>query len=375
MDTIGQLAGGVAHDFNNLLTAILGGVSLLERRIGQQISGDASQIVSAIQDAARRAASLTHQLLAFSRKQTLAPRVADANKLIAETSELLRRTLGERIEIETVLAGGLWRTFADVTQLQNAILNLAVNARDAMPDGGKLTLETGNVFLDEDYAAANGDLQPGQYVMIAVSDTGTGMSEQIMEKAFDPFFTTKPEGKGTGLGLSQVFGFVKQSGGHIKLYSEIGRGTTVKIYLPRHTEQEEREPVPDLPYAETPHGTETVLVVEDHASVRDYVVNALRHLGYRVLETGDSKEAIEVLGNHPETALLLTDIGLPGMNGRQLAHVARQRVPGLKVVYMTAYARNAISHHGLLDLDVHLLPKPFTVDALARKLRSVLDHS
>ena len=323
MDTIGQLAGGVAHDFNNLLTAILGGVSLLERRIGRQISDEASQIVSAIQDAARRAASLTHQLLAFSRKQTLAPQVADANKLIAETSELLRRTLGERVEIETVLAGGLWRTFVDVNQLQNAILNLAVNARDAMPDGGKLTLETGNIFLDEDYAAANPEVQPGQYVMVAVSDTGTGMSEEVMEKAFDPFFTTKPEGKGTGLGLSQVFGFVKQSGGHIKLYSEIGAGTTVKIYLPRHKEQAEREPVPDLPYAEAPHGSETVLVVEDHPSVRDYVVNALRHLGYRGLEAEDGKRALEVLADHPETALLLTDIGLPGMNGRQLAFAAR----------------------------------------------------
>ncbi|MDO9712237.1 PAS domain S-box protein [Paracraurococcus lichenis] len=373
METIGQLAGGVAHDFNNLLTAILGGASLLERRASERLDGEARKLLAGIREAAKRAATLTHQLLAFSRKQTLAPQVAEVNRLVMGASELLRRTLGEGVAIETVLAGGLWRTCVDPNQLENAVLNLAVNARDAMPDGGRLTLETGNVLLDESYAAAQPDVTPGQYVMVAVSDTGTGMSEEVMRKAFEPFFTTKPEGRGTGLGLSQVFGFVKQSGGHIKLYSELGRGTTVKIYLPRHLAEGDREVVAELPYADVPRGSETILVVEDHDNVREYVTNALGHLGYRVLEAAEGRRALEILADHPEVALLLTDVGLPGINGRHLADQARQRAPGMRVVFMTAYARNAIGHHGLLDVGIHLLPKPFTVDALARKLREVLD--
>jgi PAS domain S-box-containing protein len=374
MESIGQLAGGIAHDFNNLLTAILGGTSLLRRSLGQQVGRDASQLLAGIERAGERAAKLTSQLLAFSRKQTLTPQVADLNKLVPNTSELLRRTLRENVEIETVLASGLWRVHVDKNQLENALLNLAVNARDAMPDGGRLTLETGNVYLDQDYAAAQAEVRPGQYVMLAVSDTGIGMSDEVMRRAFDPFFTTKSEGLGTGLGLSQVFGFVKQSGGHIKLYSELGQGTTVKIYLPRYIEDCEREVIPELPYAEIPRGTETVLVVEDDEGVREYVVNALGHFGYRVLSAANGRDALELLAGHADIALLLTDVGLPGMNGRQLAEQARQRFPGLKVVFMTAYARNAISHHGRLDPGIELLAKPFTVEVLARKLREVLDR-
>ena len=373
METIGQLAGGVAHDFNNLLTAILGGVSLLERRIGDRLDAEARKLLSGIQTAVQRAADLTHQLLAFSRKQTLAPQVTDLNKLVTEMSELLRRTLGEQVVIETVLAGGLWRTFVDRNQLENVVLNLAVNSRDAMPDGGRLTLETGNVFLDDAYAANHAEVKSGQYVMVAVSDTGIGMDEAVIQRAFEPFYTTKPEGRGTGLGLSQVFGFVKQSEGHIELYSEIGRGTTVKVYLPRHVGADQQDAVVELPYADVPRGSETILVVEDHNTVRDYVANALGHLGYRVVEAAESSRALELLASHPEITLLLTDVGLPGMNGRKLVDQARQHAPGLKAVFMTGYARNAISHHGLVQPGTHLLPKPFTVGALARTVREVLD--
>jgi PAS domain S-box-containing protein len=372
MDTIGQLAGGIAHDFNNLLTIVLGGASLLERDAELLESGDAREIVTTIADAAQRASTLTQQLLAFSRKQTLAPLVTDANRLITQMSELLRRTLGETVAIETVLAGGLWKTNVDTNQLENAILNLAVNARDAMPDGGKLTLETGNVYLDDAYAAAHAEVKPGQYIMVAVSDTGIGMTEDVMRRAFEPFFTTKGEGRGTGLGLSQVFGFVKQSGGHVKIYSEVGHGTTVKIYLPWHPANGAVAVVPELSYAIIPRGSETLLVVEDHDGVRGYVTNALGHLGYRVLGAPDGRRALDLLAEHSNIDLLLTDVGLPGLNGRQLAEQARQRLPTLKIVFMTGYARNAISHRGLLDVGVHLLPKPFTVEQLARKLREVL---
>jgi CheY-like chemotaxis protein len=292
------------------------------------------------------------------------------NRLITGMSELSRRALGERIAIETVLAGGLWKTNVDANQLESAILNLAVNARDAMPDGGKLTLETGNAYLDDAYALAHTEVKPGQYVMIAVSDTGTGMTDEVLQRAFEPFYTTKGEGRGTGLGLSQVFGFVKQSGGHIKLYSEPNQGVTVKIYLPRQMAEGAPEAATDLAYVEVPLGTEAVLVVEDHERVRDYVANALRHLGYHVLEAADGLQALDVLSDHPEIALLLTDVVLPGRNGRQLAEQARQRNAALKVVFMTGYAPNAISHNGLLDIGVHLLPKPFTMQQLARKLRN-----
>jgi PAS domain S-box-containing protein len=376
METVGQLTGGIAHDFNNLLTAILGGATLLERRAGERLDADGRRLLSSIRQAAGRAAELTHRLLAFSRRQTLAPRPTDLNRLVAGMSELLRRTLGEAVAVETVLAGGLWPCLVDANQLENAVLNLAVNARDAMPDGGRLTIETANAYLDEAYAATHAEVAPGQYVMVAVSDSGTGMAPEVLARVFEPFFTTKPEGRGTGLGLAQVYGFVKQSGGHIKAYSELGQGTTVKVYLPRHAGEggaEERREGPS--YAELPRGRgEAVLVVEDHEEVRDYAVNALAHLGYRVLEAPDARAALDLLAREPGVALLFTDVGLPsGMNGRKLAEEATRRAPGLLVLFTTAYARNAISHHGVLDRDVHLLPKPYTIDVLARKLRDVLD--
>jgi len=374
METIGHLAGGIAHDFNNLLTAILGNASVLERRMADRLGPEAMKLLATIRGAGERAAALTQQLLAFSRRQTLAPRAIEPNKLVAGMSELLRRTLGETIAIETVLAGGIWQAYADANQLENAILNLAVNARDAMPDGGTLTLETGNVYLDEGYAAAHAEVTPGQYVMVAVSDTGIGMSDEVMRKAFDPFFTTKAEGQGTGLGLSQVFGFVKQSGGHISLYSEVGRGTTVKIYLPRSMVGSSTEATDEPSYVHIPHGHECILVVEDDDGVRSYIANALGHLGYRVLQTADGHQALELLAANPQTALLLTDVGLPRINGGQLADKARAQRPDLNVIFMTGYARNAISHYGLLDRGVDLLPKPFTVEVLARKLREVLDR-
>ncbi|MDA8248096.1 MAG: ATP-binding protein, partial [Rhodospirillales bacterium] len=374
METVGQLTGGVAHDFNNLLTAILGGADLLTRRL-TGLDETSRRVLAGISDAAQRGAALVHRLLAFSRKQALRPEVTDVNRLIAGMSELLRRTLGEQIAVETVLAGGLWRTSIDRNQLENAILNLAVNARDAMPDGGRLTLETGNTLLDDEYAATNPEAKPGQFVLVAVSDSGAGMNAEVMRRAFEPFFTTKPEGAGTGLGLSQVYGFVRQSGGTVKIYSEPGQGTTVKLYLPRHVGEGEVAPETDLPTQQVPEGHETVLVVEDHEDVRAYAVSALGHLGYRVLQAEDAERGLAMLDAHPEIALLFTDVGLPGgRNGRALSEAAQARRPGLKVLFTTGYARNAIVHHGILDLGVQLLPKPYTLEMLARKLRAVLDE-
>ena len=315
---------------------------------------------------------MTHRLLAFSRQQSLSPQHIDINRHVSGISDLLRRTLGEAIAIETVVAGGLWRCFVDPNQLESALLNIAVNARDAMPDGGKLIIETGNTYLDEKYAAMHEDVSPGQYVLLAVTDTGTGMSPEIMAHALEPFFTTKESGKGTGLGLSQAYGFVKQSGGHIKLYSELGLGTTVKIYMPRSTCEAMAEQVPDRSASIPPGNDETVLLVEDDAEVREFSASALAHLGYRVLEASEASTALNILAEHSEIALLLTDVGLPGLNGRQLAEEARRRVPRLKVIYMTGYARNATVHHGVLDAGVDLLAKPFTTDGLGRKLQEVL---
>ena len=376
METVGQLTGGIAHDFNNLLTPIVGGATLLERRSGPGLDAETRRMLGAIREAALRAAQLTQRLLAFSRRQALAPRPTDCNRLVSGMSELLRRSLGEQVAIETVLAGGLWPCLVDPNQLENVLLNLAVNARDAMPEGGCLTIETANAHLDEAYAAARSEVTPGQYVMIAVSDSGAGMPPEVLARAFEPFFTTKTEGRGTGLGLSQVYGFVKQSRGHVAIYSEPGQGTTVKVYLPRHAGDAEplgRQPEPTD--AETPHGRgETVLLVEDHEEVRAYAARALIHLGYRVVEAPDRAAALRALGPESEVALLFTDVGLPnGMNGRRLADEAVRRSPGLRVLFTTAYARNAISHHGVLEPGVQVLPKPYTVEALARKLRQVLD--
>ncbi len=372
MEAIGQLTGGVAHDFNNMLAVIISGTSLLERRLAK--GEDVKRLIDGISDAAYRAAGLTHRLLAFSRQLPLAPSALDANQMVKSISELLRQTLGEATVLETVLAGGLWKTHADASQLENAILNLAINARDAMPDGGRVTIETLNCCLDDDYVSNYPDLLAGQYVMIAVSDEGTGMSPEIMERAIDPFFTTKAVGKGTGLGLSQVYGFVKQSKGHLKLYSEIGHGTAVKIYLPRYYGSE--QPVDGAAVLREPErkGTQSgvILVVEDEDRIREVTTEALRELGYTVFHAASGKQALQILERRPEIGLLFTDIVMPDMNGRRLAEAALKLRPNLKVLYTTGYTRNAVVHNGVLDPGVNFIAKPFTVDQLGQKLREVL---
>ncbi|MES1199652.1 MAG: ATP-binding protein, partial [Pseudomonadota bacterium] len=325
-------------------------------------------------DAAQRAAVLVARLLAFARRQPLAPEAINPNQLVGGMSELLRRTLGEQVEIETVLAGGLWNVYADVSQLENAIINVCVNARDAMAEkgGGKLTIETANAFLDEAYAQMNPDVTPGQYVMIAITDTGAGMSADVMTRAFEPFFTTKEIGKGTGLGLSHVHGFFKQSGGHVAIYSEIGVGTTIKLYLPRSQQAVE---APAAPGQAAPVGDPNTLIlaVEDDARVRTMTVAALRELGYRVLHADNGRRALEILGEQPSIALLFTDIVMPDMTGRVLADEARKRHPQVKVLYTTGYTQNAIVHNGVVDADASLLMKPYSLDQLARKVRATLD--
>ncbi|MEJ0019616.1 MAG: ATP-binding protein [Acetobacteraceae bacterium] len=379
MEAVGQLTGGVAHDFNNLLTAICGGADTLQRLLPTQLGANGERIHRAlrmVEEGARRATILTQRLLAFARRQALDPRPLDANKLVAGMSELLRRTLGEAVAIETVLAGGLWRTMTDPNQLESALLNLAVNARDAMPGGGRLTIETANTHLDDSYAALHQEVLPGQYVMIAVSDNGTGMTKDTMERVFEPFFTTKEIGQGTGLGLSQVYGFIKQSQGHIKLYSELGHGTVVKLYLPRLVGDAEHavdgEPGADVP---SNGAGELVLVVEDDEAVRGYSTETLRELGYQVISAPNGLAGLDLLVRYPAIKLLFTDVGLPGgMTGRQLADRARQLRPDLLVLFTTGYARNAIVHGGILDPGTHLLPKPFTHGALAAKIRALLDE-
>ena len=372
MEAVGQLTGGVAHDFNNLLTVIIGNVENLQRYLPER--DEPRRMAAAIMRASTRAATLTHRLLAFARRQPLEPRAIDVNKLVGGMSELLRRSLGETIVIETVLAGGLWRTHADPNQLENALLNLAVNARDAMPSGGKLTIETANAFLEAAYAAQHQDVAPGQYVLIAISDTGCGMSEATVEKAFEPFFTTKEVGQGTGLGLPQVYGFVKQSGGHVKIYSELGQGTTVKLYLPRLAAGEvATDPALEIPPVPSARPNEAVLLVEDDDDVRHYSADILREIGYRVVEAVDGAAALKALADEPSIRLLFTDVGLPGrLNGRQLADEARSRRPDLKVLFTTGYARNAIVHQGRLDPGVALLLKPFTAVTLAATVSQVL---
>jgi signal transduction histidine kinase/ActR/RegA family two-component response regulator len=381
METIGQLTGGIAHDFNNLLTVILGGLETIGRQVSTLPQGTEAKRIArssamALQ-AVDNAATLTQRLLAFSRQQPLAPKPLEANSLVAEMSEILRRTLGETISLETVLAGGLWRTLADPNQLENALLNLSVNARDAMPDGGRLTIETANANLDDAYVDQLDDtISAGQYVLIAISDTGAGMDATTLERAFEPFFTTKEVGKGTGLGLSQVYGFVRQSKGHVRLYSEPGEGTTVKIYLPRLTGAVDDSP-PEIQAVSQPVSATdgTVLVVEDHDALRAYSTDALRELGYTVLEAAAGQKALEILDNNPDIVLLFTDVVLPdGMNGRQLADEALRRRPGLKVLFTTGYTRNAIIHNGKLDDGVHLLSKPFTYADLAAKLHRIFSE-
>jgi len=372
MEATGQLTGGIAHDFNNMLAVILASARLLQERTKR--GENVQQFIDGIREAAERGATLTKRLLAFSRRQPLTPQPVDPNRLVKEMSEIFRRTIPESIEIETVLAGGLWVTHADPSALENALLNLVTNARDAMPDGGKLTIETANAYLDDSYAAEHSEVTAGQYVMIGVTDTGAGMPPEVIGRAFEPFFTTKPVGKGTGLGLSQVYGFAKQSKGHVKIYSESGRGTTVKIYLPRIHAAEtavarQREGGSDLALA---RHNEQVLLVEDDATVRAMAHEMLIELGYRCTSASGGAEALEILEREP-VALMITDIVMPGMNGRQLADAAKQRRPDLKVIFTTGYSRNAVVHNGVLDAGVALLTKPFTLEALGQKVRQVLE--
>ena len=379
MEVVGQLTGGVAHDFNNLLTVITGHLDIAQRRI-EATQGDA-RLMRNIQNAlegAQRAAVLTHRLLAFSRQSPLQPEVVDLNKLVSGMSDLIRRTLGETISIETVLAGGLWRTEADPNQVESAILNLCVNARDAMPGGGKLTIETANTYLDDGYpAVSRGDVKAGQYVMVAVCDTGTGMPPEVRDRVFEPFFTTKPVGKGTGLGLSQVYGFAKQSGGHAAIYSEVGEGTTVKLYFPRlmRAAQDKSETAAAGTIPLQRGRGETILVVEDEDMVREFTVSALEEAGYTVLAAADGPSGLALLKAHPEIDLLFTDVVLAGpLNGRKVADEALKQRPDLKVLFTTGYTRNAIVHHGRLDEGVDLITKPFTAKDLAAKVRRVLEE-
>ncbi len=371
MEAIGQLTGGIAHDFNNMLAVVIGGLDLAMRRLERGDTGIHKYLINA-REGGRRAAALTQRLLAFSRQQPLEPTAIEPNRLVAGMSDLLRRSLGESINLETVLAGGVWRVFADPNQLESAILNLAVNSRDAMPDGGKLTIETANADVDEEQSARE-SLPPGQYVFIVVTDTGVGMSPEVSEKAFDPFFTTKKLGAGTGLGLSQVYGFVKQSGGQVKIASEVGRGTRIQISLRRYL-GELPAPVaaqPNVPLPRNGHGV-TILIAEDEEGVRAHAIDALEELGYSTLSAGTGKAALEVLANHPEISLLFTDVVIPDMNGRQLAREALEMRPDLKVLFTTGYSGDAIVHNGMLDADVSLLLKPFTLEQLARKIAEVM---
>jgi PAS domain S-box-containing protein len=380
MEAVGQLTGGIAHDFNNLLTVIVGGLEAIGRQLPLIAdSAPKARIVRSREMAAvgaQRAAALVSRLLAFSRQQPLAPTALDVNRLVAGIAELLRQTLGETISLEAVQSGGLWPTFIDANQLESALINLAVNARDAMPAGGQLTIETANAHLDEAYVATLAEpVAAGQYVMIAMTDTGIGMDAATAEKVFEPFFTTKPTGKGTGLGLSQVYGFVRQSSGHIKIYSEVGVGTTVKLYLPRSAGSVQQLPI--RPVSDAPHaiGAEFVLVVEDDDALRAYATEMLRELGYRVIEANGSAAALEALAQHPGIDLLFTDVVMPGgVNGRQLADLAVSRQPGLKVLFTTGYARNAIIHNGRLDPGISLISKPYSFEQLAAKVRACLDE-
>jgi CheY-like chemotaxis protein len=370
MDAIGQLTGGVAHDFNNILTVITGTIGILEEAVADQ--PEYASIAKLIDEAAERGASLTKHLLAFARKQPLQPVELDVNALVLESAKLLHPTLGEHIEITPLLAEDAWTAMADPSQLSTAVLNLAINARDAMPNGGKLALETANVVLDENYAGRHSEVTPGSYVMIAVSDSGSGIPPALLERVFEPFFTTKEVGRGTGLGLSMVFGFVKQSGGHVKIYSEEGHGTSVKLYLPRATGLQQT-PAETLVSTNIVGGTETILVVEDDAMVRRYVMTQVQSLGYATLEASNASDALRIIADAPAIDLLFTDVIMPGaMNGRQLVDEALKRRPGLKTLYTSGYTENAIVHHGRLDSGVLLLAKPYRKSELARMIRLAL---
>lgn len=373
LEAVGQLTGGLAHDFNNLLAGILGSLEVMKTRLAQGRLSEIDRYLAAATGAAKRGASLTQRMLAFSRRQTLDPSATDVNRLVASMEELIRRSVGPSITVETVSAAGLWPTLVDAGQLENALLNLCINGRDAMPDGGKLTIETANRWID-DRAGVQRGLVPGQYISLCVSDTGTGMPPHVVARAFDPFYTTKPTGEGTGLGLSMVWGFAGQSGGSVRIYSEVDKGTMVCIYLPRHTgkvEEEEAVRPGDLPVSE---GHQTVLLVDDEPLIRMIAAEQLEELGYVVVEAGDAREAMKVLESNQGIQLLVTDVGLPhGMNGRQLADAARVTRPGLPVLFITGYAENAVLNHGHLDAGMQVLTKPFDTDTFARRVKALTE--
>jgi CheY-like chemotaxis protein len=372
MEAIGQLTGGLAHDFNNMLSIVIGSLDAVRRRLARQ-QGGIERFVDAAMEGAQRAATLTRHLLAFARRQPLAPAVIDVNRFVSDISDLMRRTLTEAVQVEIVLGGGIWKTFVDGNQLESALLNLAVNGRDAMPEGGKLTIETANASLDAEYVARHPGVPAGQYVLIAVTDTGVGMSAETVAQAFEPFFTTKPVGMGTGLGLSQVYGFVRQSAGHVKIYSELGQGTTVKIYLPRHygTGEGIRERGQAATSLPTGSASEIILVVEDEAMVRHLAVESLRELGYTVFEAESGEAALEILAEQ-KVALLFTDIVMPNIDGRQLAEQVAKLQPGAKVLFTTGYTRNAVVHNGVLDPGVKMLTKPYSLEQLSHAVRDAI---
>jgi signal transduction histidine kinase/CheY-like chemotaxis protein len=379
MDAIGQLTGGVAHDFNNLLTIISGNLEIADRSLKSFGDGTRDRLARAIANAAggaQRAAMLTQRLLTFARRAPLDPRVTNVNQLIGGMADFFRRTLGENIDLDIVAGASLWPVEVDPSQMEATILNLVVNAKDAMAGKGRLIIETSNTFIDGGYSQQNAAVPVGEYVQITVTDTGCGMSREVQEQAFDPFFTTKQPGQGTGLGLSQVYGFVKQSGGHVKIYSEIGEGTTVRIYLPRaHAAARVVEEVEDAAGIVGSRGGETILVVEDEADVRAYLVETLRDLNYRVREAHDGAAALALYDRDPfGVDLLLTDIVMPGLNGRQLAEEMQKRRPGVKVLFITGYSRDAVAHQGRIDPGVSMLQKPLTQAVLAAKVRDMLDR-
>jgi PAS domain S-box-containing protein len=373
MEAVGQLTGGLAHDFNNLLTGISGSLEMMQVRMAQGRTQEFDRYFTAAQGAVRRAAALTHRLLAFSRRQTLDPRPTNVNQLLSGLEELVRRTVGPSVKVDVVGASGLWPTLVDPNQLENAVLNLCINARDAMPDGGTLTIETANRWLD-DRAARQQDLPVGQYVSICVTDTGTGMTPEVISKAFDPFFTTKPLGEGTGLGLSMIYGFARQSGGQVRIYSELGLGTTMCLYLPRHDEEASADEVTELRTAPRPTGEgEVVLVIDDEPTIRMLVAEVLAESGYAVIEAPDGPAGLRVLESNARVDLLITDVGLPGgLNGRQVADAARQNRPELKVLFITGYAENAVMGRSRLDNGMFLLTKPFRMEVLADRIREIL---
>ncbi len=371
MEAVGQLTGGLAHDFNNMLTGIIGNLELLQARVAQGRVSEIERYILAAQTAAQRAAALTHRLLAFARRQPLDTKPSDINRIVLGMEDMLRRTLGERVELQTMLTGDLWPALVDVNQLENAILNLAINARDAMPDGGRICIETNNAQLDVDYARKHNDVEAGEYVAISVSDTGTGMSPEVVDRAFDPFFTTKPIGLGTGLGLSMIYGFAKQSHGHLRIYSEEGRGTTVRLYLARaHTDLDLSSVIEAV--KPTRGEGETILLVEDDAAVRILITGVLEELGYRFIVASDAPQAMTILRTDVRIDLLLTDVGLPIMNGRQLAEFARESRPEMRVLFVTGYAENAAVRGEFLDRGMDMLTKPFSLDVLGLKINEMI---